>query len=51
MRERADRLGASPNTIQTMMGHATFNMTFDQYGHLIQSATGLKEGLGNAGSA
>jgi hypothetical protein len=33
--------GANPKAIQTIMGHATIQMTFDQYGHLMPG--GLEE--------
>jgi integrase len=30
--------GENPKAIQTFMGHATIQMTFDRYGHLIPAA-------------
>jgi integrase len=33
--------GAPPTIIQKLMGHATIQMTFDQYGHLMPG--GLEE--------
>ena len=38
--------GANPKVIQTMMGHATINMTFDQYGHLMPG--GLEDSAAKA---
>lgn len=32
--------GANPKVIQTIMGHATIQMTFDQYGHLMPGGLG-----------
>jgi integrase len=32
--------GANPKVIQTVMGHSTIQMTFDQYGHLMPGGRG-----------
>jgi integrase len=43
--------GLPPKTIQTVMGHASINMTFDRYGHLFEGDGQLKEAMKRIGAA